>query len=108
MSMPTPDDLAFAPAWDNYLVAQTVHASLGLIPSNALCIGVAVSKAGVEIVFQMLDLTVQDQADIDEIVENLGSLIAFVVPVTSSTRVVKDREITPSGQPIRWLFLKRS
>ena len=48
-------------------VAQTVHASLGLVPDNTLAFGVAVEGPKLRVVFQLQRLDEQDQADMNEI-----------------------------------------
>jgi hypothetical protein len=53
LKLPTPDDPAEAPVWDNYVLAQVVQASLGLIPRTALAFGVAMQGADVRLVFSV-------------------------------------------------------
>jgi hypothetical protein len=88
MTMPTPGNMNRAPAWDNYLVAQAVQASLGLIPRSALGIYI----------------TISDEADMADIVDNFTMLIGFVVPCTSNYRILQERELAPKGARVRWLF----
>jgi hypothetical protein len=67
--------------WDNYVVAQTVQASLGLIPPHTLALGAAVDRFDVELVFQLSEAAEQDRRDIEEIRENFRR--SWVTPSTS-------------------------
>jgi hypothetical protein len=108
MIMPTPGDMGLAPQWDNYLVAQAVQATLGLIPSSALGISISISDTDVKFEFQLAELSEGDETDIADIIDNFNMLIGFVVPVSSTTRLVPHRQVTPSrGSRERWVFSKR-
>jgi hypothetical protein len=87
MTLPNPDDPAQAPVWDNYVVAQAVHASLALIPAHTLALGVAVDRFDVELVFQLSEATEQDRHDINEISENFEALVGDDINVTARHEV---------------------
>jgi hypothetical protein len=104
MTMPTPGNMNRAPAWDNYLVAQAVQASLGLIPRSALGIYITISDDAVDFQFQLAHVSEDDEADMADIVDNFTMLIGFVVPCTSTYRILQERELAPKGARVRWLF----
>ena len=43
-TLPTPQNLEGTPLWENYVVAQLTQAALGLVPGNALALGVEVDE----------------------------------------------------------------
>ena len=106
MRLPTPDDLGNAPAWRNYIVAQTVQAALGRIPEHALAVGVEVSGLRVGLRFQFVELSGGDHADMADIVDGLETLVGDDVEVESTFEVREHRQISPSDG-ICWIFLAR-
>lgn len=106
MSLPTPDDLGRSPAWENYVVAQAVQASLGLIPEHTLALGVEVAGTDVRLRFQLAEAAEDDVADVDDIVSELESLVGPGVQVEGIYEVRTERRVTSSGE-IRWIFLAR-
>ena len=105
--MPSPKDPANAPVWENYIVAQLTQASLGVIPRNALALGIEVHDLTVRVHVQMVELTPADQADLDEIVSELGALTGEAVQVDVVVEIRAQRHL-PEGSPIRWVYLRRS
>ncbi len=106
MSLPTPEDLGRAPAWENYIVAQAVQASLGLIPEHTLALGVEVAGADVRLRFQLTEAAEEDVADGDDIVSELEALVGPAVHVERVYEVRDERAVTPSNGT-RWIFLAR-
>jgi hypothetical protein len=107
MTMPTPDDLGRAPLWENYVVAQAVQASLALIPTHAIAVGVAVAESAVAMRFQLTQLTEADRLDMDEILDDLDNLLGGVVHVQSEHAIVRARAIAPDDG-VCWIYLARS
>jgi hypothetical protein len=107
MKLPTPDDPVEAPVWDNYVVAQAVQASLGLIPRTALAFGVAVQGADVRLVFQLSELREQDKNDMHEIWHQLETLVGDAVNVDLRHEVRQLRHVSPLDG-VRWVFLART
>lgn len=106
MSLPTPEDPGRSPVWENYVVAQTVQASLGLLPRNALAVGVSVTGTIVHLRFQLAELSEADAADIDDIVSELEVLMGDDVHVDKTYEVRQEPEISPHDN-VRWIFLAR-
>lgn len=106
MSLPTPSDLGNAPAWDNYVVAQAVQASLGLIPEHAIAVGVEVDGSDVVLRFQLTAITEEDSQDVDDIVSDLEALVGPDVRVGKKLDVREERAISPH-ENVRWIFLAR-
>jgi hypothetical protein len=104
---PSPDDPAEAPVWDNYIAGQAVQASLALIPPSALAYGVKVRGANVQLLFQLSALTDQDRADMNEIWDNMESLVGGGVKVGIEHEIRDERKVLPEDG-IRWLFLARA
>lgn len=106
MSFPSPVDPGGAPVWENYMVAQAVQASLGLIPRNALAVGVGVDGVRVTLVFQLSTLTESDETDITDMVDELGMLVGDEVEISYRSEVRDSRQVSPRDH-IRWIFLAR-
>lgn len=106
MSLPSPENLGRAPAWENYVIAQTVAASRGQIPEHALAFGVEVDGASLRLRFQLSEVTEEDRADMDDIVSELEGLVGNDVEVGSSYEVLKEREVSPTDD-VCWVFLAR-
>lgn len=106
MSLPAPDDLRQAPLWDNYVVAQTVQASLGLVPLNAVAVGVKIVGATVTVLFQLTELAEADREDLDDIVDELQRLVGDEVQVRGEPEIVEMRSISPHDD-VRWVYLAR-
>jgi hypothetical protein len=107
MTLPTPDDPARAPIWDNYVVAQAVQASLARLPPHALAFGVAVNRSDVRLVFQLSEVTEQDAHDMNELQENFEALVGDAISVTLTHEVRQARNADPHDG-IRWVFLARA
>ncbi|WP_157181454.1 hypothetical protein [Actinopolymorpha alba] len=107
MSLPTPEDPRRAPVWENYIVAQAVQASLGLIPQHALAVGVEVAGKDVRLRFQLSEVTEDDVTDMDDIVSELEALVGSDVHVEQTHEVRDERAISPSKGGVRWIFLAR-
>jgi len=106
VSFPSPEDPARAPVWENYVVAQAVQASLGLIPRNALAAGVEVDGPNVRMHFQLRELSEHDAADIADIVDDLDALLGDAVDIEAVHELRDRREISPNDG-VRWIFLAR-
>ena len=106
MKFPTPEDPASAPVWDNYIVAQTTQASLGLIPEHALAMGVEVAGRRVCLRFQLSNATEGDLQDIADIVDEMQDLVGDHVQVESVYEVRMTVDISPLDG-VYWVFLAR-
>lgn len=106
MRIPSPDGMGLAPSWDNYVVAQTVQASLGLIPRDALAVGVEVEGTHIRIHFQLSDSTDESPEDVGDIVEDLKVLMGDAARVEAVQEVLDVRRISPRDR-VRWIFLAR-
>lgn len=102
---PSPEDPARAPVWENYIIAQTVQASLGMIPRNALAVGVEVDGASVRLRFQLAAATAEDLADIEDIVSEFQALVGDDVAVDSVYEIREQRDI--SLDRVLWVFFAR-
>jgi hypothetical protein len=103
---PTPEDLGDAPAWDNYVVAQVVQATLGLIPRGAVAVGVEVEKRRVRLHFHLSQVSEEDLADIKDVVEDLDALLGGVARL-EVVRVIRERRDISSEPDVRWIYLAR-
>lgn len=106
MSMPSPEDLERAPVWENYVIAQAVQASRGQIPQHALAFGVEVAGRHLRLVFQLADVTEDDEVDMSDIVSEFEALVGDAIKVDSSYEVCADRRIAPSDG-VSWIYLAR-
>ncbi|MDC7122693.1 hypothetical protein OMK64_14235 [Cellulomonas fimi] len=107
MTFPTPDDPGLAPVWENYVVAQVVQASLGVIPEHALAVAVAVDGLQVELRFWLSELTQADREDVDDIVDELSVLVGDAVEIGTVVHITPDF-IMPTPVPgVQWTFLER-
>lgn len=86
MRFPTPDDMALAPAWENYLIAQFVQASIGqLSPRFVLC-GLEVDGVVVTLHFRTDSETVGMPSEVQEIADEFLDLTGGVVQVQTKVR----------------------
>jgi hypothetical protein len=106
MSLPTPENPGRAPIWENYVIAQTVAASRGLIPEHALAFGVEVDGRRLRLRFQLSELTEEGEDNMSEIVSDLEALVGSDVQVESSYEVRDQREISPTDD-VCWIYLAR-
>lgn len=107
MSLPEPEDPGRAPVWENYVIAQAVQASRGQIPQNALAFGVEVAGRHLRLLFQLADVTEEDEVDMSDIVSEFEALVGDAVEVDSSYEVLADRRIAPADG-VSWIFLARN
>lgn len=107
MMFPTPDDPGLAPIWENYVVAQVVQASLGLIPEHAVAVAVAVDGVQVELRFWLSELTEADQEGVDDIVDEFSLLVGDTVEVATAVHVVPDFVMPKPAAGVCWTFLER-
>jgi hypothetical protein len=107
MSLPTPDDLGRAPAWENYVVAQTVQASRGQIPLHALAFGVEISGRRLHLHFQFSKVTPDDEDDMNDIVSELEALVGGEIEVAYSYETLETRQISKHNG-VSWIFLARA
>ncbi|THV36474.1 hypothetical protein [Glycomyces buryatensis] len=107
MPPPTPEDLGAAPLWENYIIAQATQASLGLIPRNALALGVTVDGLDVTVTCQLQAITRADKEDLREIAQELTLLLGAHVNVTSAHHILESPVITPHDAA-SWIFVARA
>ncbi|GAB2478471.1 hypothetical protein GCM10027063_19920 [Promicromonospora xylanilytica] len=107
MTLPTPEDLGNAPVWENYIIAQTTQASLGLVPRGALALGVAVDGLNVTLTCQLREIGDADTEDLEEIAQELSMLLGEHVSVTIAQEVHDRPTITPHDA-VAWTFVARS
>ena len=106
MKFPTPFDNADAPVWDNYILAQAVQASLGLIPLHAHAIGLRIAGPKVEIHFQLSQVTEQDELDMDDITSEMEDLVGEDVEVMRVYEVREAPALSPK-EGMRWVYRRR-
>ncbi len=104
--LPTPNDSASAPVWENYIVSQVAQASLGQIPVHALAMGVQVNGPQVWLRFQLSECSDLDVVDMDDILSELAALVGDRVQVELHSEVLTQRAVNPSDG-VRWIFLAR-
>lgn len=107
MTLPTPDDLGRAPAWQNYIIAQVVQASLGSIPEHTLAMSVEINGNDVRLHFQLTEASDGDIDDIEDIVSEMEALVGSAVRVESAYEIREERLVTPSSNQLQWIFLAR-
>ena len=107
MNYPSPQDPGRAPVWENYVVAQAVQASLGLIPEHALAVGVEVAERNVRLRFQLTEVAEQDATDMSDIVNELEALVGPDVHVEMAHEVQEKQAVSPHDG-VRWIFLMRA
>ena len=107
MILSTPENLGQAPLWENHIIAQAVQASLGLIPRNALAVGISVSGPVTEFFFQMSALTDDDEKDMNDIVDEFVMLVGDGVRAGKRHEVRTSRVISPFDG-VCWIFLARN
>ncbi|MEO3941716.1 hypothetical protein V3C41_11615 [Paenarthrobacter nicotinovorans] len=108
MRMPAPNDLAHAPLWEIYIVAQTVSASRGQIPRHALAVGVEIHGVKIKLLFQLSQVTDEDKTDMEDILSELEALVGQDVEVDSAYEIRKERQVSPDGRDnLWWVFLAR-
>ena len=107
MKYPSPTDIGRAPVWENYVIAQTVQASLGLIPEHALAVGVEVAEWTVRLQFQLTQVAEQDATDMRDIVSELEDLVGPDIRVEAAHEVREWRAISPHDG-VCWIYLKRA
>jgi hypothetical protein len=101
-----PDNLQRAPAWENYVIAQSVAASRGQMPEHTLAFGVEVNGIHLRLRFQLSKVTEGDEADMSDIVSDLEALIGNDIKVDSCYEVRDHRQISPTDG-VCWIFLSR-
>ncbi len=104
--LPTPDDVARAPAWENYVTAQVVQASLGQIPANALAVGVRVDGRQAELVFYLSNMTGGDAEDMESLTSEFEALVGEQIRVTRCVEIRSGLSVDPRDG-IRWVYLAR-
>lgn len=107
MTLPSPGNIGLAPVWENYVIAQTVAASRGLISAHALALGVEVDDSRLRLRFQLSEVTDEDGDGMNEIVTELEGLLGNDVEVESSYEVADQRQISPIDG-VNWIFLARA
>ncbi|WP_286691178.1 MULTISPECIES: hypothetical protein [unclassified Aeromicrobium] len=105
MRFPAPDDMAGAPAWDNYVVAQVVQASLGLLPCNLTRLGVEIDGLKVRLHSYFSEVTAVDEECVEDIADELSGLLGPQADVSVQWNAEEGRPIDPSGS-LRWTFLR--
>ncbi|WBQ07745.1 hypothetical protein [Kribbella sp. CA-293567] len=106
MRLPTPDDPAESPVWENYIIAQTVESSRGQIPLHALAMGVEVDGRRIVLRFQLSELDESDLLDISEIVSEMSALVGDEVEIADIKEVLDQRSTSPDDG-ICWIFFSR-
>lgn len=106
MTFPTPDDLAGAPLWENYILAQATTASLGLVPRNAVALGVTVDGSKVGLRCQLSEVSEADVEDLEEIADELDILVGGHIEIDWSYEVLPRPKISPFDG-VRWIYAGR-
>ena len=103
---PSPDNMRRAPVWDCYVIAQAAAALLGVVPHNALAVGVRAEGRLITMIFRMSQLTGSDEDDIDFVCDYLQDLVGEDINVDRSVSLVSEPGIS-AGDGIGWLYAKR-
>lgn len=106
MTLPTPENPANAPIWDNYATAQTSQASLGLIPEHAYAVGVEINGRHLRLRFQLSHLTEAGEEDMSDILSELEALVGQEILVDSSYEITTYPKVDPHDG-VRWVYLAR-
>lgn len=106
MTLPTPEDPAQAPVWAVYVNAQLIQASLGIIPSTVLALGVRISEDSVTVHCQLRAMTEEGDAGLDEIVKELQRLLGSDIRVDRVHEVCSRKHISPFDE-IFWSYTAR-
>ena len=104
MTAPRHRQLSDLDIWRSYLVAQLAHACLGLIPENALAIGVEVLGEGVLLRFVMTEMTDQTREDIDDILDAFGILVGPRVGIAVERSTTDGRSPIPNDDQTDWTY----
>ncbi|WP_157731665.1 hypothetical protein [Arthrobacter sp. YN] len=108
MSMPSPENLQRAPQWETYIVTQTVRATLGLIPEHALAVGVEIRGAKIKLLFQLTEVSAEDETDMDDILSELEANVGQNVEVECAYEIRQQRKVLPGARGgIWWVYLAR-
>ena len=104
---PSPDDLAQAPLWENYVVAQASAACLGLIPSTALAVGVEIDGARILLRFRLTGVAEGDREDMTDVADELSDLLGPAVQVNHAYEVASEPGLKPDDG-VWWIFRSRT
>lgn len=108
MTWASPEDPGQAPVWENYVVAQASEAALGLIPLSTLALCVRVRHSQIELRFYLTAVSQTDLEDIDDITDNMETLLGPAVQVSSTWEIRSDRsELHLPRDGIRCVFMSR-
>ena len=88
------------------VVAQAAHASLRLIPTEALALGVSVDGARVHLVVQATNHEVVDSENVADILDELEALLGPDVEVSTRADVRHAVRLDPDDG-VRWFFAAR-
>ena len=106
MKLPTPDNPAASPVWENYVVAQAAHAALRIVPPYAHAVGVEVNGKRVSPVVQVPLEAPERDVDIEGIACDLQELLGPAAVV--HTRIDVRPVCTLSADDgVRWFFATR-
>lgn len=106
MDFPTPDDPKRAPVWENYVIAQAAHASLGLIPAHAHALGVEVNGFRVALVLQAGGASSGVEDDMTDMVSDLEALLGPEAAVSYRLDIRAERRLSPHDG-VAWFFASR-
>jgi hypothetical protein len=106
MTLPTPEDPANAAVWENYVISQVTQASLGIIPRNAMALGVEVRGYAVTLRCQLRVIGDEDEADLDDIVSDLEALVGDKIHVSRSYEICSEPKISPHDG-VCWTYVVR-
>ena len=107
MTFPSPDNMAGASAWDNFVTSSAAQAALGKIPTHAHAVGVAVDGTAVRLCFQLEPNADDiDLADILEIADELSDLLGDDVDVSHGSETLADVDLS-RGRDVYWIFKAR-
>lgn|GEM_PF-4244610 len=105
-TLPTPQNLEGTPLWENYLVAQLTQAALGLVPGNALALGVEVDEFDIAVVCQVPQATAAVVDDVEEIAQELMFLLGERADVSTRVETRAVATMTPQDSTV-WIYAAR-
>ncbi len=98
--------LGRVPVWENHVIAQTPATSRGQTAERALALGLQWLDPALQFRSQLSHATEGDESDMNDIVNEIQTLVGDHVEVMCSCEVGEPRQISPTDG-VCWIFLAR-